>query len=216
MYYPLDSASGSSASEGEDEQQQQEEESNEPRIATRRVRIWAVARSAGGGASVALYSKHSAVMPDRIFRSRVAFSTAQKGESRAVREGLSAEGRAWEWMYGGGPEVPGFSTDAEPVLGSVFEGVRDKMGCSLCKASLERVEGEFVCGAGHIFGESNTLSHFSLASGENTNGISPLRNYCTAHPRSFYLATVRPMREAELAALGTPPVGGQTQRLRIG
>lgn len=105
---------------------------------------------------MALYSKHSAVMPDRIFRSRVAFSTAQRGSSRDVEEeGMSAEGRAWEWMYGGGPEVPGFSTDVEPVLGGGFEGVREGMGCSLCKASLELVGGEFVCGAGHIFCKFN-------------------------------------------------------------
>lgn len=226
-YYPLDSASGSSASEGEDEPEPAEEpEANEPRVATRRVRIWALAQSVEGGASVALYSKHSAVMPDRIFRSRVAFATARRGSSVGMaKDGLSAEGRAWEWMYGGGPEVPGFSTDAEPVLGGVFERVREGMGCALCKASLELVAGEFVCGAGHIFGKFNSSSPvfltldnsipFSCCDGD-TNEISPLRNLCTPRPRSLDFEAVRPMREAEPPARGAPPTSGRTQPLGSG
>ena len=153
-HYPLDSASGSSGSETEPEEENGGAEANERRVAPRRVRIWALEQSPGGGSSVVLFSKHSAIMPDRICRSRVAFAPVRAGKGAGVaREGLSAEGAAWEWMYGGGAEVRGFSGDVEPVLGDVFEGVRREMMCVLCKGALEMEAGEFVCSSGHIFGK---------------------------------------------------------------
>lgn len=153
-YFPIDSASDSSATEADEEPEVEAPETSERRLAPRRVRLWALTQSPGGGATAVLFSKHSALMPDRVCRSRVAFGPVKprKGEGVA-RAGLSAEGRAWEWMYGGGGEVPGFTGDVEPVLGNVFEGVRRVMGCALCKGPLELQGGEFVCTAGHVFGE---------------------------------------------------------------
>lgn len=132
---------------------------NGRRVAPRRARIWALAPSPGGGTSAVLFSKHSALMPDRVCRARVGFAPVPPGRDEGVeREGLSAEGRAWEWMYGGGAEVPGFSLDVEPLLGGMFERVREGMGCSLCKEQLELQGGEFVCTAGHVFCESDPSS----------------------------------------------------------
>lgn len=106
-----------------------------------------------------LFSKHSALMPDRVCRSRVAFGPVRAGKAEGVvRQGLSAEGRAWEWMYGGGGKVPGFTEDVEPILGDVFEGARKGTGCAVCKSPLELEGREFVCTAGHIFGEFNPLT----------------------------------------------------------
>ena len=151
-YFPVDSASSSSASEADDEGGVEASETSERRVTPRRARIWALTQSPGGGTTAVLFSRHSVFMPDRVCRSRVAFAPIhpRKGEG-IVRSGLSAEGRAWEWMYGGGGEVPGFTSEMDPVLEDVFVGVRQGLSCTLCKEKLELEGGEFVCTAGHIF-----------------------------------------------------------------
>ncbi|SPN98414.1 uncharacterized protein DNG_01459 [Cephalotrichum gorgonifer] len=158
-YYPIDSASDASSAPSDDEAEINDARNgDEARVAPRRVRIWAMAQSAGGGTSAVLFSKHSTLMPDRVCKSRVAFAPVKGGTGASAREGLTAEGRAWEWMYGGRGEVPGFSGDVEPALGAVFAGVVGKMGCVLCKGELEAEGGEYVCTAGHYFARCATSS----------------------------------------------------------
>lgn len=94
-YFPIDSASESSATDADEEAELEAPETSGRRLAPRRARLWALTRSPGGGATAVLFSKHSALMPDRVCRSRVAFGPVKprRGEALgAALAGLSAEG----------------------------------------------------------------------------------------------------------------------------
>lgn len=103
------------------------------------MRVWGIARSPGGGSTAVLATPLLTQRPMRgawgAHRSRVLFgwrtrvgepkasgsnetggssgsSTAPGAVSSVVD--LTTEGRLWEWMYGGGPGIPGLTPRLEP------------------------------------------------------------------------------------------------------
>ncbi|KAH8158914.1 hypothetical protein CIB48_g9336 [Xylaria polymorpha] len=93
-----------------------------------RVRIWGLTASPGGGTSAVLVSLHSNLELERDtfagLNCRVLFGATPRVDRGDYippgTEMLSTEARAWEWMYGAGLPVPGFSTPLMPNLDGRF------------------------------------------------------------------------------------------------
>lgn len=104
-------------------------------VHTTRMRIWGLTASPGKGVTAVFVSPHGTLKPDRItfggMKFKVLFGRhvgiAGGGEERdeagvdgddndeappptTALQKLSTEARMWEWMYGGGPPVPGVLT----------------------------------------------------------------------------------------------------------
>ncbi|PKS07365.1 hypothetical protein jhhlp_005967 [Lomentospora prolificans] len=170
--YLIDSESDSDSSNslpsdfGEDEDEVViEAPPNEATVKPQRARIWSIAHSPGASTTAILYSKHSTLIPDRVCRSRVAFDTPPIATSRPTSRPstpearntstsqriLTSEAKVWEWMYSGGPAVPGFSTEASPKLAGVFSEAIESAECPLCTKPLELAGKDFICSASHMF-----------------------------------------------------------------
>ncbi|KUI63749.1 hypothetical protein VM1G_10562 [Cytospora mali] len=105
-----------------------------PDVHPLRMRIWGLAASPGGGSTAVLASQQLTQHPERggwhNHRSRVLFDHKGRREVRRSTQGqsqgggtmdldedestvnvdnLTTEARLWEWMYGGGPGVPGIT-----------------------------------------------------------------------------------------------------------
>ncbi|KAI1436479.1 hypothetical protein GGR50DRAFT_223996 [Xylaria sp. CBS 124048] len=139
-----------------------------------RVRIWGLASSPGGGTSAVFISQHSNIELGRDtfagLKCRVLFgrnarilpvdpalSRPPARESEAESR-LSTEAKAWEWMYGGGAPVPGYTAPADFILRDRrglrerFEPVARGLLCVFCDASLAPFsESTSQCRAGHLF-----------------------------------------------------------------
>ncbi|KAL1901133.1 hypothetical protein Cpir12675_000622 [Ceratocystis pirilliformis] len=129
-----------------------------------RVRIWALAASPACGSSALLFSRSVTLYPDRPQRSKVAFgwlpATDADEERSTPAAQLSAEGRAWEWMYGGGPPVPGVSqplyvaapTAADGGVRGLFASLVGQHQCVFCDGALRwQMGGYYECVKGHSF-----------------------------------------------------------------
>lgn len=187
-----DSGSGGRGSDDEEQEEEDEEDENmgsllgvrqldtADQVHTTRVRIWGMAGSPGGGTTAVFVSEHSTVKPERDtyagLNCRVLFG--RHGHDEKVKEKnalllLSTEARMWEWIYGGGPPVPGISTaaaatqnedkDKDEEKGGIggrvalkdhFALVARQQACAFCDTRLEPFEGgrSSRCGRGHVFG----------------------------------------------------------------
>lgn len=155
-----------------------------------RVRMWGMTMTPAGGMSAVLVSQHSTQKPEKTVKTKVMFggrvgsggqgatvTAAGDGDEmdvdgeddggRASRlrywEKQSTEAKMWDWMYAGGPVVPGTlwagtvdDTRAgdDGSLKKRFEEVKGKQTCVFCHASLVDEGKESICEKGHIFGES--------------------------------------------------------------
>ncbi|KAK8119266.1 transcription factor IIIC subunit delta N-term-domain-containing protein [Apiospora kogelbergensis] len=86
------------------------------KVSMTRLRTWGMTSSPGGGTHAVFVTLNSTIKPERHtfggMRCRVLFgpNIAPRDDNiLAMKSDLSTEGRMWEWMYGGGPPVPGAS-----------------------------------------------------------------------------------------------------------
>lgn len=162
-----DSDSSESEEEEEEEEDMEEDEASQPKFHPYRFHFWGLALSPGGGSSAALISRYSTQYPDRRPTSKLFFGwrrgPAQSHHVSSVSTGskLTTEGRIWEWMYGGGPDVVGSRTDTamDPSLshrsdhGEFFETIKANQKCPFCEDKLKYDGYEAKCYNGHDFGE---------------------------------------------------------------
>ncbi len=169
----------------------------QPDVHLYRVRLWGLAASPGGGCSAVLVSFLSTQKPDRggwhSMHSSILFGwtpprragpAAKDGANdvSAIYRGLTTEARMWEWMYGGGPGVPGIISDAAGDEGSgaagaavedaraevrkCFEAVAREQTCTFCDSPV------VVIGPSEKDGSNNNSN--------NNNGGSPgINSMCT-------------------------------------
>lgn len=135
-----------------------------PKVHPYRFRFWGMAASPGEGTTVALISKHNTQWPSRAARSRLIFGqvTQTEGEEEERRphlQGLTTEGKMWEWMYGNGEEVPGVTVqNIDPAISAplrdLFRDIKDKQSCCFCESGLQDTGIESKCLNNHTFGKS--------------------------------------------------------------
>ncbi|KAI1168134.1 hypothetical protein F5B18DRAFT_266739 [Nemania serpens] len=138
----------------------------EDQVHLHRVRIWGLAASPGGGTSAVFVSLHSNLELERDtfagLNCRVLFGAhapaTTEGHNWDVRpQSLSTEARTWEWMYGGGPPVPGFSSpaaapsDDRMALRDQFVTIARRQLCVFCELPLLPWGKSSCCNNGHIF-----------------------------------------------------------------
>ncbi|KAI1108473.1 hypothetical protein F5Y14DRAFT_436091 [Nemania sp. NC0429] len=138
----------------------------EDQVHLHRVRIWGLAASPGGGTSAAFITLHSNLELERDtfagLKCRVLFGTHARttpgGEDEeSTPNPLSTEARAWEWMYGCGPPVPGFSApaaspdDDRVALRDQFMTIARRQLCVFCELPLFPSGTSSCCDNGHIF-----------------------------------------------------------------
>ncbi|OHE92860.1 hypothetical protein CORC01_11866 [Colletotrichum orchidophilum] len=152
-----------------------------------RVRMWGMTMTPAGGMSAVLVSQHSTQKPEKTVKTKVMFGGRVGGDGAATLASLAAaagdgdgmdvdggddggrasrlrywerqstEAKMWDWMYAGGPAVPGtLDTGDEARAGDVslrkrFEEVKRKQTCVFCHASLVDEGKESICERGHIF-----------------------------------------------------------------
>lgn len=155
----------SDSDSSDSEEERDEEERAKPQIHPYRFRFWGMASSPGGGSTAVLVSKHSTQYPDRRGASKLMFEWKSPTEEKEYKTRdplgrLTTEGQVWEWMYGGGPEVPSVMgiTDVDPLLSkesSLREFLKDvkvKQICVFCDEGLTNDETEAKCSNNHSFG----------------------------------------------------------------
>ncbi|KAK2018067.1 hypothetical protein LZ32DRAFT_613972 [Colletotrichum eremochloae] len=164
-----------------------------------RVRMWGMAMSPAGGMSAVIVSQHSTQKQEKSVKTKVMFgwrsgtvaspppptTTTTTGDemdvdtsgraSEAKDLGFwarqSTEAKMWDWMYGGGPAVPGtlgFGEGAGPgdlSMRKRFEGVKQKQRCVFCQTPLQDEGKESVCERGHIFATCASTGLAILAPG---------------------------------------------------
>ncbi|KAI1147592.1 hypothetical protein F4825DRAFT_436883 [Nemania diffusa] len=142
----------------------------EDQVHLHRVRIWGLTASPGGATSAALVSVHSTLELERDtfagLQCRVLFGTHPRaadygqhgdGAGGGSDNPLSTEARAWQWMYGGGPPVPGFSApatapgDERAALRDQFHTIARRQLCVFCERPLVPWGNSSCCGSGHVF-----------------------------------------------------------------
>ncbi|KAI8628330.1 hypothetical protein F5Y19DRAFT_438983 [Xylariaceae sp. FL1651] len=129
-----------------------------------RIRIWGMTSSLGGGTSAVFISRHSTIETERDtfagLKCRVLFGThARMGDNgnAAMSTELSTEAKAWEWMYGGGPPVPGISLpavsrgDGRAALKDHFDVIARRQVCVFCELPLAPEGKSSRCSNGHVF-----------------------------------------------------------------
>ncbi|KAK2063569.1 hypothetical protein LY76DRAFT_662111 [Colletotrichum caudatum] len=156
-----------------------------------RVRMWGMAMSPAGGMSAVLVSQHSTQKPEKTIKTKVLFGgqtgtlaspqPAPAGDEMDV-DGeesrnlgfwarQSTEAKMWDWMYAGGPAVPGtlgFGEGAgagDSTMRKRFEGVKKRQRCIFCQTPLEDQGRESVCEKGHIFATCASTGLAILAPG---------------------------------------------------
>ncbi|KAI0105314.1 hypothetical protein GGR51DRAFT_560530 [Nemania sp. FL0031] len=144
----------------------------EDQIHLHRVRIWGLTASPGGATSAVLISLHSTIELERDtfagLKCRVLFGShplrghgydSGNGDGGSERDALSTEARAWEWMYGGGSPVPGFSEPAAArgnrddlaALRDHFLTIAQRQVCVFCEMPLVPWGTTSCCRNGHVF-----------------------------------------------------------------
>ncbi|KAH6659340.1 hypothetical protein BKA67DRAFT_529497 [Truncatella angustata] len=165
------------------------QESNDPyegmeKIYTNRIRIWGMASSPGSGVTAVFATLYSAIKEERYtfagLRNRVFFgrSLAPVDNGFYNSRKLSTEARAFEWMYGGGPPVPGVgaahgtSTEGSSKRQAIKDAFRDlasNAACVLCGAKLHVQHGASKCPNGHTFANCAATGLPILAPGISNN-----------------------------------------------
>ncbi|KAK4663546.1 hypothetical protein QC763_609350 [Podospora pseudopauciseta] len=149
-----------------------------PEVHPHRFRFHGLTLSAGGGASAVLVSAHSTQHPERggwhTQRSQVLFSyKPRRASGRSLSmymdddnlnfslvSSMSTEGKLFEYLYGGGPDVPGvhypLSSDPRHAhVAQIFAPVVRNQKCEVCGAAVTqsmRKEDLVGCEKGHFFG----------------------------------------------------------------
>ncbi|TGJ79919.1 hypothetical protein E0Z10_g8837 [Xylaria hypoxylon] len=122
----------------------------EDQVHLHRVRIWGLTASPAGGTSAVFISQHSNLEIERDtfagLKCRVLFGahpcTGEIEHQIEKEKTLSTEAKAWEWMYGGGPAVPGFSfparapRDDHAALRDQFGIIARRQLCVFCERPL--------------------------------------------------------------------------------
>ncbi|KAK1594200.1 uncharacterized protein LY79DRAFT_604862 [Colletotrichum navitas] len=189
-----------SVASGEDDDSDDDDDFDLPedageQIHPHRVRIWGMAMSPAGGMSAVLVSQHSTQKPEKTVKTKVLFGgrsgavasppppptgdemdvdvdeCAGGARDRGFWARQSTEAKMWDWMYAGGPAVPGtlgFGEGAKAGDSSMrkrFEGVKEKQRCVFCKTPLEDEGKESICEKGHIFATCASTGLAILAPG---------------------------------------------------
>lgn len=138
------------------------------KVHTTRVRIWGMTSSPGGGVTAVFTTLNSAIKPERHtfggIRCKVLFgqNIAPVDEAILSTKKLSTEGRMFEWMYGGGPRVPGVgapgattahNTTKERGYREMFRDVATQQLCVFCGGALKVLDTSASCAKGHVFGK---------------------------------------------------------------
>ncbi|KAK4188776.1 gpi-anchor transamidase [Podospora australis] len=147
-----------------------------PEIHPHRFRLHGITLSPGGGCSAVLISSHSTMHPERggwhTVRSSVLFSPKPRiprqqhntgtdaAENTLRASALTTEGKLFEYLYGGGPEVAGVHyslTDPQDHLKELFAPALAMQECELCHTKINRTKGDgenhlVGCEKGHFFG----------------------------------------------------------------
>ena len=171
-----------------------------------RIRIWGARASPGGGSAAVLVTEHDTLRPDRLCRVKVVFGwTPRDGAPKTAQESphwdkLTAEGKAWEWMYGAGPEMDGFPTmNKDPRLFDIFQVALPDQACPLCRMPLKLVGKDFVCSNNHGVGTVPLLGSTSQSRGKTDPFSSSLLCFRATDPPTQNLAGMRPLRKPEHA-----------------
>ncbi|KAI0132919.1 transcription factor IIIC subunit delta N-term-domain-containing protein [Xylariales sp. AK1849] len=136
------------------------------RIYTTRARIWGMTCSPGGGVTAVFASLHSTLNPDRHtfggLRCKLLLgrSLTSVDEAFLSTRKLSTEARTFEWMYSGGPCVPGVGalsgtslqnhSDRKRVVES-FRDVAAEQDCVFCGEAFQVRGASSRCARGHTF-----------------------------------------------------------------
>ncbi|RYP55653.1 hypothetical protein DL769_010079 [Monosporascus sp. CRB-8-3] len=132
-------------------------------VHTTRMRIWGMASSPGKGVTAVFVTPQSPLKPDRITfggtKCRVLFGRHVAPEGKddlpAPPTNLSTEARMWEWMYGGGPPVPGIESAGDRAtdtpLKRKFAGVARSRLCPFCGTVITPDGKASRCVKGHVF-----------------------------------------------------------------
>ncbi|KAI0448349.1 hypothetical protein F5B21DRAFT_518970 [Xylaria acuta] len=137
----------------------------EDQVHLHRVRIWGLTASPGGGTSAVLVSLHSNFELERDtfagLNCRVLFGTTPRVDLGDYippgTEILSTEANAWEWMYGAGLPVPGYSAPPVPrrdksfAMRDRFRPIASSMRCVFCESPLGSGNTSTWCVNGHSF-----------------------------------------------------------------
>ncbi|KAI0964829.1 hypothetical protein F4678DRAFT_366927 [Xylaria arbuscula] len=152
----------------------------EDQVHLHRVRVWGLTVSPAGGTSAVFISQHSNLELERDtfagLKCRVLFGAHPGIENLSlddeedmsfsgVRKMLSTEAQAWDWMYGGGSpvfgySVPNFSIPPAEMTGAAREPLRDRFGlvargqrCVFCDLPLKPSDdgSSSRCENGHVF-----------------------------------------------------------------
>jgi hypothetical protein len=180
-----DGGSDDEAMLGLDDDEDDEDGAEVPQVAEvypYRFCLFGLAISPGGGATALLASIHSTRYPERggwqSLRSAVYFDYHEppvlppnKNPTRRetisddiMARNLSIEGRLFEWLYGGGPDVPGV-TVAQKATGEdagaeqmkeLFRPAEERQTCDLCGSKMAKKGVLSVCGNGHFVGTCGT------------------------------------------------------------
>ncbi|KZL65927.1 GPI-anchor transamidase precursor [Colletotrichum tofieldiae] len=144
-----------------------------------RVRMWGMTMSPAGGMSAVLVSQHSTQKPEKSVKTKVMFGgrsgavaalpplgdemevdvdeNAGGGRNEGFWARQSTEAKMWDWMYAGGPAVPGTLGSGEGaragdvLLRKRFEEVKNKQRCVFCQTTLTDEGKESICEKGHTF-----------------------------------------------------------------
>ncbi|KAK7409457.1 hypothetical protein QQX98_008365 [Neonectria punicea] len=153
-------------SDSDSEDELMEEDGPKLQVHQSRFRIWGMAASPGGGSTAVLVSQYSTQHPERRAISKLLFGWRSRTEEQdsvqnltaTSTTGLTTEGQLWEWMYGGGPEVPGTTLEnkasaevRESPLREQFKDVIVKQRCVFCDSTLQTAGDEVNCNNGHLF-----------------------------------------------------------------
>ncbi|KAI1348735.1 hypothetical protein F5Y01DRAFT_208062 [Xylaria sp. FL0043] len=170
----------------------------EDQVHLHRVRIWGLAASPAGGTSAVFISQHSHLELERDtfagLKCRVLFGAHPRvlealdeeliaTDDMSVKT-LSTEAKAWEWMYAGGPPVPGFSIpartagDDRAALRDQFKVIARSQRCVFCELPLApRDDGSSSCCAkGHVFENcANTGVPITVPNVSRTCGVCGMK-----------------------------------------
>ena len=131
-----------------------------------RLRIYGTAISPDGGSIAVFVSFYSALKAEKHTflgqKCKVLFGWTdrtvpdhQQQNLESSEQGLSTEAKAWSWMYGGGPHVPGYTSKAEDLgrkdLRLHFKPIADFQACVVCDTPLQNQGEVSRCGKGHTF-----------------------------------------------------------------
>jgi hypothetical protein len=178
-----------------------------------RMRIWGMAASPGGGSTAVLVSRHSTLHPERWCKTEILFSwrpplDSIDEESVSIIRNMTTEGRLWEWMYGGGPLVPGIEegherTVAAPGLRLQFKNVLASQRCIFCQGKLQDIGKQTKCGNGHVFRKCSIcyLMNLSPNTGAATCSATGLAILKPGISRTCAVCGLRCLRGKELHRL---------------